>query len=122
MAGSQDVLQNLLAYQQRTKAGLHALGEHYAAKMEADSKENASWVDRTSHARQGLFGYVQADSEKIKVRVAGSMEYNPYLELSNQGKFAILEPTAKKHAPKFFKDAERVVGGNAQSHLRSSNE
>lgn len=111
MAGSEDVRRNLQAFQARTLAALENLGEHYAAKMEGDAKRDAPWTDRTGAARQGMFGGVQSRESTILVRLSGSEGHNVYLELANQGKYAVIEPTVKRHAPDFFKDAERVIRG-----------
>lgn len=111
MAGSDEVNRNLMAYFNRTIAGLDALSEHYAGLMEAHAKANRPWEDRTGDARKGLFGSTLHRDKKILSRVSHSMEYGVYLELANQGKYAILEPTVKKYAPDYFRDAERVVNG-----------
>lgn len=110
--GSEEIGRNMQAWAQRLMAAHKALGDRYAATMEADAKPNASWEDRTGHARQGIFGETAVFSdETLRVRVAHTMEYGVHLELANSGRYAILEPTVKKHAPDFFQDAERIVKG-----------
>lgn len=111
MPGADEVNRNLRDWVRRRKAALLALGDFYAGKMEGEAKQNASWTDRTGAARQGLFGEAQERDSALLVRLAGGEEHNIYLELSNQGRYAILEPTVKRNAPGFFQDAERVIRG-----------
>lgn len=112
MAGSDEIGRNMQAWLERLKASHKALGDHYAAKMEAHAKPNAPWQDRTSHARQGLFGEAaEFDDNTLRVRLSHTMDYGEYLELCNSGKYAILEPTVKHFAPDFFRDAEKRVKG-----------
>lgn len=109
MPGADKVKKNLGDYLFRTIAALQALGDHYAAKMEGEAKQNKPWQNRTGDAQKGLFGEAKAENTELKVRLAHSVDYGVYLELANNGKYAILEPTVQKNAPKFFKDAERVL-------------
>ena len=109
MPGAEEVKRNMGQYLARKVAALQALGDHYAAKMEGEAKQNKPWKDITGHATQGLFGEAKAENTLLKVRVAHTMEYGIYLELCNSGKFSILQPTVQKNAPQFFRDAERVL-------------
>lgn len=107
------MLRNLRGYGPRVRAAVHALGEQTAAQMEGQAKQNAPWTDRTGHARQGLFGYVleDRDGEALRVRLAHSVHYGVYLELANQGRFAILQPTTSAATNDFFSAVRRVVRG-----------
>lgn len=109
MPGLENVIGNIKAFEGRTRAAIHALGQQTAAQMEAYAKQNAPWVDQTGNARQGLFGEVAEADGKLKVRIAHTMEYGVYLELSRKGKRPILEPTAQKFAPEFFDAAKGLL-------------
>lgn len=111
MAGADNVIANMQAWEQRLRAKFKALGDHYGARMEAYARPSAPWRDRSTHARQGLFGEAREFADKLRIRISHTEDYGTYLELANSGKYAILEPTAKKHAPEFFQDAERVAKG-----------
>lgn len=116
MAGSDKVNKNLRAHRDRAIAAINALGEQRVAMMEADAKVGAPWDDKTGEARKGLFGYTLKRDLTLQIRsilllrIAHTMDYGVYLELTNQGKYAILDPVAKKHGPQFFEDVNRVVG------------
>ncbi len=111
MAGSNEVNRNLRAMSDRHKAALYALSQRYAAQMEAYAKVNARWQDQTSLARKGLFGYSMSRNQSLITRIAHTMDYGVYLELANQGKYAILLPTVKRFVADFIEDAQKVVAG-----------
>jgi len=109
MPGLDNVIGNLQGYEDRMRTALHALGMQTAAQMEAYAKQNAPWEDQSTHARQGLFGEVLEEDGKLKLRIAHTMEYGVYLELSRKGRRPILEPTAQKFAPEFFDAAKELL-------------
>lgn len=109
MPGLENVLSNIQAFEDKVRAQLLALGQQTAARMEAYAKENAPWEDQTGNARQGLFGEAAEADGQLKVRIAHSMDYGVYLELSRKGRRPILEPTAQKFAPEFFEAAQELL-------------
>lgn len=109
MPGSDQVIRNLQEWERKQRAALLALGMHYAGLMGASARENAPWEDKTTHARDGLFGDARNVKDGLRVRISHSMEYGVYLELCNQGRYAILEPTVNKFADDFFREAEEVL-------------
>lgn len=111
MPGSEQCKRALDDFKERLLAGIVALSENRAMLMEADAKRNAPWKDQTGHARNGLFGEVMVEKDQIKTRIAHSMEYGIWLEMCHHRRYAILEPTAKKHAPEYFREVERLVRG-----------
>ena len=111
MAGSAEVNRNMRMAAERQKAALYALSQRYAAQMEAHAKVNARWQDRTSLARKGLFGYSMSRDQSLITRIAHTMDYGVYLELANQGRYAILMPTVRRYVAEFLEDAQKVVSG-----------
>lgn len=109
MPGLDNVIGNLKGCEDRMRAALHALGMQTAAQMEAYAKQNAPWKDDTTHARGGLRGEVLEEDGKLKLRIAHTMEYGEYLELSRKGRRPILEPTAQRFAPEFFDAAKELL-------------
>lgn len=95
----------------RARAGVLALGQVSAARMEAQAKAGAPWTDRTGNARQGLTGSAEADGDHVRVAIAGTMSYQPYLELGTSRMAArpILVPTQQAEAPQLIADAAKVV-------------
>lgn len=109
MPGLDNLIGNLKGCEDRMREALHGLGMQTAAQMEAYAKQNAPWEDQSTHARQGLFGEVLEEDGKLKLRIAHTMEYGVYLELSRKGRRPILEPTAQKFAPEFFDAAKELL-------------
>lgn len=111
MAGARDVNRNLMEWAERQKAALFALAQSYAAKMEAEAKQDGPWTDRTGQARQGIHGGAYERDDALIVYVAHTAHHGVYLELAMQQRFAVLEPTVKRNTPAFFEEARQVVGG-----------
>ncbi|MBT9157006.1 MAG: hypothetical protein DDT37_02011 [Firmicutes bacterium] len=88
-----DVQRNLDAWAKRQRGAAVALAQSLAGQLEGRVKKNAPWTDRTSNARNGLFGSTEVRGDTVYIRVAHSMEYGVFLELANDGRFAILKPT-----------------------------
>lgn len=109
MPGLENVIGNLKGCEDRMRAALHALGMQTAAQMEAYAKQNVPWEKQTGLAQQGLFGEAMEEDGKLKIRIAHTMEYGVYLELSRKGRRPILEPTAQKFAPEFFDAAKELL-------------
>ncbi|MEX0975040.1 MAG: hypothetical protein WD024_06830 [Bacillota bacterium] len=109
--GADEVIDHLRGWGDRRRAAIVALAKNYAGTLEARAKQNASWTDRTGNARNGLFGAVQVSGIKadtVVIRLAHSMDYGPFLELANDGKYAILKPTLDAAVPEIYKAYERL--------------
>ncbi len=88
-----EVQRNLDAWAKRQRGAVVTLAKTWAGKLEGRAKRNAPWTDRTSNARNGLFGSTAIEGNQVFIRVAHSMEYGVFLELGYDGRFAILKPT-----------------------------
>jgi len=93
----------------RTMHATEVMGRAAAAKLEADAKQNAPWTDRTGMARQTIQGVCDWEGDKLRVGVAGNMEYSPYLEFTNDKKNAVLFPTIERNAPEMLVALGKVV-------------
>ena len=87
-------------YLERKKAGLYALLQNWAGKMEGYAKTHAPWTDRTSHARQSLHGGVDTRGDQQVLYLSHGVEYGINLELDHGGNYAIVGPTADAHLPR----------------------
>lgn len=72
-------------------------------------KANASWTDRTSNARQGLFG----EAEGTTITLGGTEDYQGFLEkgTSKMAPYPIIMPTAETTAAEYFADALKFTKG-----------
>lgn len=104
VTGTREVLGNLDDWAKRMQSESVALAQSWAGTLEAKAKSDAPWTDRTSHARNGLFGTVEEKENEILLHLSHTMEYGVFLELANEGRFAILQPTIDAHAAEIHKD------------------
>ncbi|WKV08196.1 hypothetical protein Q2T46_11725 [Thermoanaerobacterium sp. CMT5567-10] len=86
---------------ERKKAATYALLENWAGTLEGYAKENASWTDRTGHARQGLNGGVDVDGNRFILYLSHSVKYGQYLEEGTgeygpKGEPIVIKPINKK--------------------------
>lgn len=72
-----------------------------ADRAEAYAKLNASWTDRTTNARNGLFAQPRHSYGRFPRRsshtivLAHTVPYGIYLETMKAGRYAIIEPTLR---------------------------
>lgn len=108
MPGSRKVNKNLDGHINRLIAASVALGQDWAGNLEKEMKQDAPWQDRTGNARKGLKGSSAMDDDNITITVGHSVDYGVYLELADDGKYAILKPTADKNRDAIYKSYERL--------------
>jgi hypothetical protein len=72
-------------------------------------KQNAVWTDRTSNARQTLWAEAFDFSDVVVLAFGHGVSYGTFLELANQGRYAIITPAIDYFAPKIWQDAQRLL-------------
>ncbi|OOO66770.1 hypothetical protein BS638_06495 [Clostridium tepidum] len=92
----ENVVEGLEKLTNDTTEKLDKYAEKSGMKMEAYAKQNAPWENQTGQARRTLKGGKEWEGDKVNIYISGNMEYSPYLEYKNDGKYAILEPTVNK--------------------------
>lgn len=93
-SGDKEMLQRLTTYGQNVKLAQHRVAEYFAPIVETEAKQNAPWTDRTGNARQGLHGFVEdLSASVVAITLAHGVSYGIFLELRNQGRYAIIMPT-----------------------------
>ena len=107
-AGLTSVVRNLEAWAERKKAGALALGNVWAGRLEGQAKANRPWKDRTSHAKQGLFGRAIQDKGDVVIALAHTVQYGVWLELARDGRYAIVKPTMDRAIPEIRKSYEQL--------------
>lgn len=79
-------------------------------KVENYARSNAPWADRTGAARSGLTASVYEDAGEIVLELAHSVDYGLWLELIQDGRFAIIMPTLEALGAEVIREAGgRVV-------------
>lgn len=79
--------------------------EQGRAEVEAYAQANAPWADRTGAARDGLVASVSNDLGEIVIELAHTVDYGIWLELIQNGRFAVIMPTLEALGPKIIRDA-----------------
>ena len=98
------------AYADAIERGIFAIAQRWAPEIEAWMKANAPWTDRTSNARQGLYAKPEHFvREMVEIILAHGVEYGQYLELSNAGRFAIVNPAIDRFGPLVWQDVVRML-------------
>lgn len=73
-----------------------------APQAEAHMKNNATWIDRTGNARNGLKTQVEVRRNNVVIYLFHQVPYGVYLETRWSGKYAIINPTIEIFAPKYI--------------------
>lgn len=68
-------------------------------EVEAYAKYNAPWTDRTGLARDGLTASVYLEGGEVVLELAHTADYGLWLEIKNDGEYAIIMPTLEALGP-----------------------
>lgn len=78
---------------ERLDLGVKAAVEYHATIAEAHMRTNAPWTDRTTNARNGLMATAVHSPFRHAIVLYHSVPYGIWLEIRNQGRYAIIMPT-----------------------------
>ena len=93
----------------KTKTAVGLYGDTVAKKLEASAKANRPWTDRTGNARNRLNSESEWNGNKVRVSLSHGVDYGIWLELCNEGKYAIIMPTINKEGPSILKGLEKIL-------------
>lgn len=108
MPGGDEVIRNLEEWALRKKAQIVYAAKEWAGELEARAKKNAPWHDQSGNARGGLKGKTVIGHDEVIIALAHSVEYGVFLELANDGKYAILKPTLDAAIPEIYATYEKL--------------
>lgn len=96
-----ELARSLDEYGDKVLTAVGAVAQYIATQMQDSAKANAPWEDRTGNARSGLFGTSEVDfaSKVVTIYLSHSaiLDYGIWLELANEGKYAIVMSTMEGH-------------------------
>lgn len=78
-------------------------------QVEAYAKSNAPWSDITGSARNGLTARVFMEGGEVVLELAHTVEHGYWLEVIQDGAFAIIMPTLEALGPEIIRDAGGAV-------------
>lgn len=93
---AKELLSSLGGLDERVDSAVHMYAEACAPKVEGEAKETAPWTDRTGDARKRLTCKVEKTPLGYRLKLAHGVDYGMWLELSNEKKYAVIEPTLKR--------------------------
>lgn len=110
------MLQGLSECESKTLAAVHKYADTSAGKLESHAKVHAPWQNHTGDARRRLKGDSLPVENGFKLRLAHGVEYGIWLEVANERRFAIIEPTIRQVGsseimPGFNRLLDRLGGG-----------
>ncbi len=108
MPGADEVLRNLENWAYKRRSAVIAMAKNWAGELEGRAKQGAPWTDRTTNARNGLRGEVAVGTNEVKIVLAHSVDYGVFLEIANDGKYAILKPTLDAAVPEIYRTYEQL--------------
>ena len=93
----------------KAKAAMRMYAESAAQNLEAHMKDNRPWTDRTGMAKARLNGSVQEVSEGLRIALAQGVDYGIWLELANEKKYAIIQPTIQSKSGEVIEGFEGLL-------------
>lgn len=110
MNGLDEAIRKLKEFTPKLKLALAADAQNIAAHMEAWAKANKPWTPNTNHAVDFLKATVKwKNTNELMIALSHGVDYGVYLELCNEGKYAILEKAIAEFAPQFMEGWEKVI-------------
>lgn len=110
-SGDDGVIQAMRDYEGKIYEAIRRIAQYWAPVIEAYAVDNAPWTDRTGNARQGLQGLPEDISETIvAIALKGGVDYQIWLEIRNQGRYAIIMPTLEAHYGEVQRMLKEVFG------------
>ena len=80
-----------------------------SVKGQAHMREHAPWTDRTGNARSGLFTIPNLIGKLKTITFSHTMSYGIWLEIKDNGKYAIIMPSVHKVGTDIRKSFERTL-------------
>jgi hypothetical protein len=112
----QKVMVNIKGIYGEKRTAVLALCKDYAQRAEQTAKDTQGveqgagrfWTNRLSLAVKGIKGFTDITEAYAMWGIKHTMFYGKHLELKNNRKRAVLEPTVRKLAPDFMEAVRKV--------------
>jgi hypothetical protein len=85
--------------------------EELSTEITAYAQANAPWEDRTGDAREGLHSEVEIDGDEVVLSLEHTVDYGLWLEVIQNGRFAIIMPTLEHFAGKVMRETGATETG-----------
>lgn len=98
----------LRTFNARADRFITAATAYHATRAASYARTNAPWTDRTGNARNGLFARAERDAPVYRVIIAGSVPYQPWLEVRFSGRYQIIRPTVDHEGPELMRTVQTM--------------
>lgn len=102
------LINSLKTLNARADRSITAATQYHARQGEGWMREHAPWTDRTSNARNGLFGVASREFPSYKITFSHSVPYGLWLEVLYAGRYAIIRPTVQHEGTEVMKTVSRL--------------
>lgn len=111
VTGDQQVLANLEKWAQERQAAAVQAMQIVMAALEGWAKSEHAYTDRTANTTNSIRGEVaEASKEIVRGVLSAGMEYDVFLELARNGRWAFLWPTIVRHEQDIIKLLKARLG------------
>lgn len=93
----------------RSEAAIQMFAENAALDLQNYMRNNAPWTDRTGHARQRLTATVGRTGTGYRIVLSHGVDYGIWLELANEKRYAIIQPTIQVKSNDVMKAFDRLL-------------
>lgn len=103
-----NLLKGLAENKLKTEKAVYMYGETAGKKLEGKAKKGAKWTDRTGRARGTMTGGAEQIAGGTRIYLSGNMDYSIFLELCNEKKYAIIDPTMKENSKEIIEGLSKI--------------
>ena len=107
--GVKTVNDNLNKWMEDRLRGIEDFNRVIASEAQTYARTNARWENITGDARKGLTGSTNRERTKFFINLFHKVIYGKWLELKDDGKFAIIEESLNKLRLKWFQGVRRLL-------------
>lgn len=98
-----EMLTNISELSMKTETALMMYAETKSVQLKSYMQNNRPWTDRTGQAKRMLNAETEKVVQGVKIKLSHGVDYGIWLELANEKKYAIIEPTIRIKGPEVMK-------------------
>lgn len=107
---NEDMLKDLSAIGQKTLNALLLYSETQALKLRSYMQINRPWTDRSGEAKKRLNAEASLKNEHtVRITLSHGVNYGVWLELANNQKYAIIQPTLNLKSPEVLEGVQNLM-------------
>jgi hypothetical protein len=101
----------VMELQAKLESAIYATFAFWTPRTQSYAREHAPWKDHTSNARNGLMAvHTHIAGFHNRITVFHTMPYGIWLEVKNNGEYAIIIPTIQHEGPQVMRSLSGIMG------------